>query len=399
VKPVAITGIGVLSPIGRSGALCLESLRAGRGGLGPSADRGLRRMGVCGVGAVAAATADGLDRVEHLAVTAARQALADARLAASELPERTWLCVSTSKGAVNALEAQLADRAAPRLPMERFAPDAAVLAVARELGIRGPAGCLPAACATGLVSVLAAAREVASGRAELAIAGASESSLTPFIHAGFLAMGALAGGAGLDPQRAVRPFDEARRGFLLAEGAAVFVLEARERAERRGAPIRALLAGGAQVGEAHDPVAPEPRGDGPFRAARLALERAGLGPEDLDGLWLHGTATRAGDQAELAGLARLLAGVGRAVPATATKGLTGHLLGASGAVELAFAALCLGAGWLPAVANLETPMAGAAGAGIGLVRGQALGLAARRLLVLSAGFGGHAAAAVVERGG
>ena len=140
MKPVAITGIGVLSPIGRSGALCLESLRAGRGGLGPSADRGLRRMGVCGVGAVAAATADGLDRVEHLAVTAARQALADARLAASELPERTWLCVSTSKGAVNALEAQLADRAAPRLPMERFAPDAAVLAVARELGSAGRRG-------------------------------------------------------------------------------------------------------------------------------------------------------------------------------------------------------------------------------------------------------------------
>jgi len=164
-----------------------------------------------------------------------------------------------------------------------------------------------------------------------------------------------------------------------------------------GARRSALLTGGAQVCEAHDPVAPEPHGEGAYLAGRLALERSGLAPADLDGLWLHGTATRAGDQAELAGVARLLAGVGRPLPATATKGLTGHLLGASGAVELAFAALCLGAGFLPAVANLETPMAGASG--LGLVRGGALGLAARRFLVLSAGFGGHAAAAVVERGG
>jgi 3-oxoacyl-[acyl-carrier-protein] synthase II len=166
MTPVAITGIGLLSPLGLGPEANLEGLLAGRSGLSAPTGDQVRAMGVPGVGAVDLADRPGLDRVESLALAAARGALADAGLEARELQERTYLAVSTSKGAVASIETQLADRAAPRLPLERLAASSAGAVVARELGIRGPVVCFPAACATGLVSVLAAAREVASGRAE-----------------------------------------------------------------------------------------------------------------------------------------------------------------------------------------------------------------------------------------
>ncbi len=426
MTPVAITGIGLLSPLGLGAGANLEALLAGRSGLAAPADGRLLAMGVPAVGAAPAPTAAGLDRVESLALDAVRMALADAGLAVPDLPEATFLAVSTSKGPVAAIEAQIVCQAAPRLSLERLGTASAGALLARELGVRGAVACFPAACATGLVSVLAAAREVASGRAELALAGASESSLTPFIHAGFLRMGALAvtqgsgsGVSGLgchaegmgtrppgsrtpdprpqtpDPRHAVRPFDRARRGFLLGEGAAVFVLEPSERVERRGGRVRAALAGGAEACDAWSIAAPEPEGLGLEQAARLALERAGCRPGGLDGLWLHGTGTMAGDEAELAAVSRLLSGAAGPVHATATKGLTGHMLGASGAVELAFAAVCLEAGRLPAVAGLDDPLA--CPAGLRLVRGRAASLRAERYLALSAGFGGHSAAAVLQR--
>ncbi len=325
---------------------------------------------------------------------AARQALADAGFTRATFPESTLLSFSTSKGAVMSVEGQLSGPDALILPLERLAPGGAALAVAGELGIQGPVACRTAACASGLVSVLMAAREVASGRADLAVAGASEASLTPFIHAGFAAMGALVMEGAVQPEEAVRPFDRERRGFLLGEGAAVFILESAESVERRGVRVRGWLSGGAELCEAHSIAAPEPRGEATERAARLALERAGLQTQDLGSIWLHGTATLAGDKAELSAVGRLAAGTGSALPATASKGLTGHMLGASGAVELAFAAGCLEAGFLPAVANLNAPLAQPE---ISLVQGRAQSVAAGPCLVLSAGFGGHVAAVILDK--
>lgn len=398
MKRALVTGLGLVSPLGSWPGRVAENLVLGRSGLRETADQGLLRLGVPGLGPVDVQVPDGRDRVEHLALLAARGAMDDSGLSPAELPERSALCISTSKGAVTSLEGQLAGRFPPGAALERLAPDVAGRAVAGELGIRGQVLCLPAACATGLVSVLAAAREIESGRAELALAGAAEASLTAFIHGAFAAMGVLAAGGELAPGRAVRPFDRDRRGFLLGEGAAVFVLESAERAGSRGARVRASLAGGAELCDARSLAAPDPEGAGLAAAARLALSRAGLKFEEIDGLWLHGTATRSGDPAELRGLAALAGRSEREIPATATKGLTGHMLGASGAVELALAVLALGEGFLPAVANLEAPLSSP---GLGLVRGSALELPARRYLVLSAGFGGHLAAAVVEapRGG
>lgn len=394
MRPVAITGIGLVSPLGLDLETTARRLFAGEPGLAPPADPRLAAMGVPGVGAVALAATAGADRSEHLALLAARAALRDAGLAAAALPERAAISLAASKGAVWAWEAQLADRRAPRLPLSALSPAAPALFLARELGVRGETAARPAACATGLVAVLHGVREVAAGRAELFLAGASEASLTPFIHGGFAAMGALAREAGVEPGRAVRPFDERRRGFLLGEGAAVFVLEPPERAAARGARVRALVLGGAELCDAHALAAPQPEGRGLEAAMRLALERAALPLEELGGLWLHGAATRAGDAAEIQAAARLAAGRPRPLPATATKGLTGHLLGASGAMELALAALALERGRLPAVANLERPLPSG---GVRLSRGAPEPLLGNSILTVCAGFGGHLAAAVLRR--
>jgi 3-oxoacyl-[acyl-carrier-protein] synthase II len=392
LKPVAITGIGLLSPLGTDGASCARSLLSGRSGLsGPAAD-GLRRMGVGGVGRVQLGEGDSGDRVEQLALAACRQALAGAGLLDSELPPRTIAAVASSKGAVLSLQRHLDGSAAVPFRFEYLSPSCVSLAVARQLGCRGGAPCRVAACATGLVSVLAAAREVAAGRADLAVAGASEASLNEFTHSGFRRLGVLAGGNG-DPRGAVRPFDRRRAGFLLGEGAAVFVLERPEDAAARGARVLARVLGGAELCEAHDMASPA-RGGPMLRAAvELAVARAGLDPGDLAAVWLHGTATRDGDPAELVAVGGALGRAGRAVPATAIKGLTGHLLGASGAVELACAVLCAGRGLVPAVANLKEPLPAE---GLEMVRDRPIRARGRACLTVSSGLWGHAAAAVFE---
>jgi 3-oxoacyl-[acyl-carrier-protein] synthase II len=354
-------------------------------------------MGVCGTGCVDVRSPPGAGRAGHLAVLAVREALADAGLGPSELPVGTAVSISTSKGPVDLLESALAPAGCcgRRVPLQLVSPDAAARAVAADFGCRGMTGCRLAACASGAVAVLAAASDVAAGRFPLVIAGAAEASLTPLIHAGFQAMGALVAGPGVAPGESIRPFDRRRMGFLLAEGAAAFVLEDAAAAALRGARIRARLTGWAEQSDAFDTVRPDPAGDGALRAARLALVRAGREVSEIGAAWLHGTATVAGDPAELRAIERLAVSGDCRLAATATKGHTGHMLGASGAVELGFAVMCLEAGLLPPVANLLDPLEGS---GEVLPGASARALAADSFLVLSSGFGGHAAALVVERG-
>ncbi len=390
MKAVAISGVGVLSPLGDGLAESVDALIRGEGGLVAPGDE-LRRMGICGAGRVRLESPGDSDRAEFLAVEAGRQALRDAGLRSGDLPERSLVCVSASKGAIHSLEAGLrAGRLEEGLyPLGASAP---ALALSRELMSVGPAAACAAACASGMVSILTAVREVSSGRAELALAGAAESSLTPFVHAGFQRMGALVSGEG-DPSRAVRPFDTGRMGFLLGEGAAVLVIESADRVARRGASARAVVAGCAAACDAYDQVAPEPSGAGERAAAELALRRSGLEPGAVGGIWLHGTATLSGDPAELKALDPLGRAAGGGVPATASKGATGHMLGASGAVEVALAVGCLERGVVPAVTNLRRPI----GKGtLVLVRGDPGEFREPNCLVLSAGFGGHCGAVVLE---
>jgi 3-oxoacyl-[acyl-carrier-protein] synthase II len=398
LKPVAITGAGVLSPLGLDRHSQLRELEAGRSALREPADPRLLSMGVCGTGRVSLSTPPGSGRAGGLAVQVARRALADAGLGKSVLPDGAAVSISTSKGPVELLESALgaAGPGESPAPLQCLSPDAATREVAAESGCRGTAACRVAACASGALAVLTAASDVAAGRCPLVIAGAAEASLTPFIHAGFLAMGALAPAGDAAPYEAVRPFDTRRKGFLLAEGAAAFVLEDPAAAASRGARVRARLLGWAEAAEACDTVRPDPGGEGELRAARLALERAGRSPAEIGAAWLHGTATLAGDPAELRALERLAASGDCRLAATASKGHTGHMLGASGAVELGFAVMCLEAGLVPPVANLGNRLGGS---GAVLLDTSARPLAAGGWLVLSSGFGGHAAALVVERGG
>jgi 3-oxoacyl-[acyl-carrier-protein] synthase II len=392
VRPVAITGMGILSPIGCDPESCFEFLAAGRSALSVPQDPQLVDMNVIGVGSVRGADPEGLDRVEDFAVRAVRAALADAGLQASDVPADAVVCVSTSKGPMATLEATLRGQATPPIPLHRLSPCSAAETVATEIGFRGAVLARTAACATGLVSVLSATSDVACGRASMAIAGASEASLTPLMHAGFASLGALARETGSPPQELVRPFDRSRCGFLLAEGAAVFVIEPLEAVSRRGGRARSVVAGWAEQCDAFDLVKPSAGGESELRAAQLALERAGLQPADLDGVWLHGTATLSGDQAELRALGTLCPPSSPLLPATASKGATGHLLGASGAVELALAAVCREKHYLPAVRNLAAPLDSGS---LQLLRGQGIRTDGGAYLVLSAGFGGSCAAAVL----
>ncbi len=394
MNEVAITGIGLLSPLGRGQAIHATTMREGVSGLRPPRDPVLRDMKVAGVGAVNMPGDDcTLDRVEQLSLLAAQDAVSDSGLAVGDWPSDTPVCVSTSKGPVRTLESQLGELRKGLRPLEELSPDSAGRRIARELKLNGNVCCRVAACATGLVSVLGAAREIAGGRAHMAIAGAGDASLTPFMHAGFGAMGALASGEGPIPAALVKPFDENRNGFLLGEGAAVFVLESLQSATGRGARIHSILRGWSEQSDAYDLVTPRPGGETEFGAAKLALQRARCRVDELSALWLHGTATTKGDPAELAAADRLAEFGGSRLPATATKGLTGHMLGASGAVELGFAITCMGAGFIPAVSNLTKPLPSER---IELLQSAVSGPENSAYLLMSAGFGGHISAAVLS---
>jgi 3-oxoacyl-[acyl-carrier-protein] synthase II len=395
MRPVAITGVGLVSPLGFGAANHLAGLMRQTCGLRVPQDEQLLSMGVPGVGSVAGDAPWEMDRVEWLGLLAARQALQSAGLAEDDIPEDCYLSLASSKGAVLTLFDEMV-RGTPENPVYgRLTAECPGLAVARALSLRGPVTCRTAACATGLVSIIAAAREVASGRSSIALAGAAESSLNPLMHAAFANMGALTcGGSGRHLERRVQPFDCARSGFLLGEGAGVVVLESPAGAGRRGAPPLAFLIGGGQSCDAYSMASPDPEGRGVTAAVRQALSRAGVAPGELSGVWAHGTGTRDGDASESRGLSAALVNAGHGVAVTASKGLTGHLLGASGAVELAMAAMCLDAGWLPGIANFTSsdccapPLAMSSNGRY--TRGRSL------CLVVSAGFGGHVASAVLS---
>jgi len=193
---------------------------------------------------------------------------------------------------------------------------------------------------------------LARGDADLVLAGGAEAAVTPMGVGGFAAMRALST-RDVDPARASCPFDERRDGFVVGEGAGVLVLEREHDARRRGGRILALVTGSASTSDAWDPTQPDPEGHGALRAMRTALEDAGRDPGDVGWINAHATSTPLGDRAEALAIRRLV-GDGP-VPVSSTKGATGHLLGAAGAVEAAFTALALAEGRIPATTNLERP--------------------------------------------
>jgi 3-oxoacyl-[acyl-carrier-protein] synthase II len=362
--PVAVTGLGLVTPAGVGRDAAWAGLCAGDSTA--TADPGLDGLPVafsCQVPELDTAGLLGhrlsrrLDRFTTFALLAAREAVADARLAPDGWDgARVGVVMGVGTGSMQGWQAEfdrLADNSPERvspLALPRSVPNMAAAEIALDLGATGPNMVVSTACASG-TSALGLARDwLLSGACDLVLAGGSESARLRMTAACFAQMRALSRRAD-SPHAASRPFDRDRDGFVLGEGAAVLVLERIADARARGTRPVALLAGFGASCDAHHFTAPHPDGDGAARAIRGALADAGLEPEDIDHVNAHGTATPQGDAAEHNALHQVFR---RPPPVTAVKGTIGHAIGGAGAIEAACTVLTLRHQLIPPTANLDT---------------------------------------------
>jgi len=369
MRRVAVTGAGVVSPLGATLNEFHDSLIEGRSGIRRLAPEITERSGVQ-VGATIdwnpaglfkEAEAANLDRVAQFALTAAGQAITESGLLADAAAPRERIGVSwgTGMGGAHTTEASYKQvygagewRVRPLTVVMGMA-NAAGSNVAVRHGLRGPFGNYSTACSSSAMALGEAMRAIAYGRADAMIAGGSEALLVPGVLVAWQALRTLAPADAADPAASCKPFDKRRGGLVLGEGAAAFVLEEESRARARGAKIYALLTG---YGNSCDAVhMSRPDRDGQVRAMREALAESKLSPPDIGYINAHGTATAVGDVVEADAINAVFGTAARDVWVSSTKSLHGHLLGGSGALEFAAALLALDRGILPPTAFLEQP--------------------------------------------
>jgi 3-oxoacyl-[acyl-carrier-protein] synthase II len=342
-----------------------------------------------------------LDRYSQFAIAATRLALVDAALdLAREDPDRIGAMMGTALGGVAHGErnyhAFLTDgpRAVdPALALTVFA-GAASCNIAIEFGCTGPNSTNGMSCASGAIAIGDGFRAIVRGDADVMLAGGAEAPLAPLCFGAFAIIRAMST-RNDDPAHASRPFDAGRDGFVMAEGAAVLVLEERSRALARGAPVYAELCGFGLTNDAHHMTAPRPDGRQAARAMRSALAEAHVSPEEVGYINAHGSSTPLNDPTETSSIKQVFGDQAYRVPLSGTKGYYGHALGASGAIEAAICALAARRGWLPPTVNLETPDPAC---DLPQVTGEGRDLAPEVLLSNSFGFGGINAALVFRRG-
>src|SRR3954454_8455052 len=266
--------------------------------------------------------------------------------------------------------------------------------VSIEHGLKGPNHAVVTACSTGAHAIGDAARLIALGDAEVMVAGGTESPINRLSLAGFCAARALSTGFNETPEKASRPYDKDRDGFVMGEGAGIVVLEEYEHAKNRGARIYAEVIGYGLSGDAYHITSPSPNGDGAFRSMSAALKRAGISASDVDYINAHGTSTQIGDEIELGAVERLLGNATSKVSMSSTKSSTGHLLGAAGAIEAIFSILAIRDNVAPPTINLVNPSVETA---IDLVPQVARKREINVALSNSFGFGGTNASVIVQR--
>jgi 3-oxoacyl-[acyl-carrier-protein] synthase II len=406
---VVITGLGCLSPLGNDVATLWSGLLAGRSGAGPITqyDTSGHKVRIAaevkdfdGVAIFGRGEARRMDRFSQFAVFSARQAVEDAGLIINETNrDRIGVILGTGIGGMNTLFEQMQvflqrgpDRVSPFLvPM--MLPDSAAGMVAIHLGVRGPNLAIVSACASGTNALGEAAEAIRRGSADVILSGGSESVIVPIAIAGMAVIHALST-RNDDPQRASRPFDRDRDGFLMGEGSAVLVLESLEHAQERGARILAEVTGYGTSNDAYHISAPAENGAGAALCMQWALDSAGLRPADISYINAHGTSTPLNDKSETAAIKTVFGAQAYHVPISSTKSMTGHLLGAAGALEAIVCVKTLQDGILPPTINYTTPDPEC---DLDYVPNQARRVETRHVMSNSFGFGGHNATIILSQ--
>lgn len=401
-RRVVITGLGAVTPIGNSPAEFWQSLLAGRCGIGPITHFDASRHDCRIAGEVKGFDPlDYLDRKDvkrtdrfvHLAMAATRQALEDADFRITALnAEQVGVISGTGIGGIRVLEEQQTiylqkgpDRCSPfMVPMMIANMAAGHLAI--HFGAKGPNSCTVTACASGSNAIGDAFRLIQRGEVQAAITGGTEAAVTPLSMAGFSAMKALST-RNDTPEQACRPFDRDRDGFVMGEGAGILVLEELEHARARGAKIYAEIVGYGLTCDAHHMTNPAPGGEGAARAMRLALKDAGLQPGDVQHINAHATSTPLGDIAEVQAIKSVFGEHAPRLAISATKSMTGHLLGGAGGIATVATALAIHHGWVPPTLNLDNPDPECEG--LDFVPHKGRQMAVEAALVNAFGFGGH----------
>ena len=409
-RRVVVTGLGTVTPIGHGSRGLYEGLRRERSAI----DR-LTRFDPGPFNCkIAAEVRDfdpaaylepkrlrRLDRYSQFGVACARMAIADAHLALAEENRDAIGCFvgSALGGAAFAEEqhgvfmTQGIHRVRPTLALSVFA-GAASCNIAIEFDLRGPSSANSDSCSSGAIAIGEAFRTVRDGYADLMLAGGVEVPLTPLIFGAFAVIRAMST-RNDEPARACRPFDRGRDGFVMAEGAALLVLEDLEHARRRGAPIYGEVLGYGTSNDAHHMTAPLPSGTQAARAMRSALEEAGLPPEAVDYVNAHASGTPLNDATETLAIKQVLGDHAYRVPISGTKAMHGHALGATGAIEAASCMLTLRHAYLPPTLNLEDPDPAC---DLDYIPGRGREVAVRHILSNSFGFGGINASLVFGEG-
>jgi 3-oxoacyl-[acyl-carrier-protein] synthase II len=364
---IVVTGLGATTPLGGDVASTWDGMLAGRSGATALTDDGFASLParIAAQAAVDPATvldrvqARRLDRCEQFALVAAREAWADA--GAPEVPpERLGVVVSSGIGGISSTLAAydtLRERGWQRLSpyaIPMLMPNGSAGWIGIELGARAGTHTTVSACASGAEAIGYAIDMIRMGRADVVLAGGTEAAIIPLNIAAFAAMRALST-RNDEPERASRPFDKGRDGFVLGEGAGMVVLESAEHAQRRGARLHAVAAGSGYSADAHHIAQPEPGGTGIIAAIRAVLADAELDPDQLVHVNAHATSTPAGDAVEGQAIATALGPAADGVVVSATKSMTGHLLGGAGAVEAVATILALRERVAPPTINLDDP--------------------------------------------
>jgi 3-oxoacyl-[acyl-carrier-protein] synthase II len=397
---VVVTGLGATTPLGGDVASTWEALLAGRSGVSRITDDWIKDYPAQLVARLATDPADQIDRVrarrldrsQQVAVIAAEEAWRDSGAGDAGIdPLRIAVVIGTGIGGAltllgqdDVLEEKGPKRVSPfTIPM--LMPNGPAAAVGLAVGAKGGVHAPVSACASGAEAIRWGLDLLRFDRADVVLVGGTEACVHPLPMAGFAAMRAMST-RNDEPERASRPFDKARDGFVLGEGAAALVLERGDAARARGARIHARLAGAAGTADGYDLVAPHPEGEGAARAITAALRDAGLSPSDIQHVNAHATSTPVGDTAEAAAIHSSL---GEHVMVSATKSQTGHLLGAAGALESVFTILALREQIVPATANLDDPDDDASVQALDIVRHEPRRTTLSAAVNDSFGFGGH----------